>query len=47
MGYFSNMDIVRERDWGDRSYPTRRETLGWFMENLITGLHLAVSKLIR
>lgn len=41
MGCFSNMDITRPRPfdgWIDYSYPTRRETLGWFMEDLVSAL---------
>ena len=37
MGFFSNADIDRRSHptgWVDRSYPSRRETLGYFMEDL-------------
>lgn len=41
MGYFSNAAIGSleplER-WENRSYPSRRETLGYFMEDLVVAL---------
>lgn len=49
MGYFSNIDIVREKEWIDLSYPTRRETLGWFMEDLVSALeerNISVAELV-
>lgn len=52
MGCFSNMDITRPRPfdgWIDYSYPTRRETLGWFMEDLVSALeerNISVAELV-
>ena len=37
MGCFSDLDMDRQEQfesWEDRSYPSRRETLGWILEDL-------------
>ena len=40
MGYFSDLDMDRQEQWSweDRSYPSRRETLNWFLEDLANEL---------
>ena len=50
MGYFSDMDIDCQEQWSweDRSYPSRRETLGWILEDLADELEtrgISVAKL--